>query len=885
MGLAGDEARGALRLVTLLLLLGIGLAIQLHFFAAYPQPALFGDPRGYYEAGQRFLSAVARWRVGESFASSFESVRGLFYLLGVGSLFAVVDAIRPGDFAFFRMVLAGFNAVTMLGVFLLARRLSGTDRGGFIALALAVVYPAFSVQTGRLYPDPVTGCFFVLSSWLYLEAVIRRHAGLMVAAGLTLVVAILVRSQLALYVLAATPLVLAVSAPRWARTADGRRLALALVVSLLPLGLAWVGIQRAVGSRDDVIRLGNLTFHQPYPYGFWQFLDGDGWSTAYRWKSEPFYFALVRQNEAEPGFMRSRARMLAFTARWVAARPLESAGVVLNNVYRLLDRPANDYKWDYPLAYPVQVLLQRAVVVAALAGIALFAAESLSWLGAFFIPLSLVLLHGLTFVWPRYNVPIMPILIAAAGAAVARLIGRAGNIEKRDEEKGVGALPTGPVLLRRAVIVAVAIVVAVALAGVGTSRMLALLVPDLARWLRLAGTLAGLAVPFLLASALAASRRARLFSGIAWTALGLVVTTHALRDDLWHEHTLPLGGATAGVEQAITLSAEAVDRLLVASEAFVVFDLQIARGDTAGIGVEVGGRRYPGSALRPTMPRLPESTSTGGRDWRGYPQWWALALDRSLLPRGGGTLTVRLSVDPPSEASLRLDRFGDQREVYEGPSFGERPRMVALKLEYDGDYRVQTRYPLRSQDAVTSMIDRSGARHDTRAVARIRLLTLDRNEGSLLWRTTPAPAERTAFAFFAETGFRDEAILRVDGGTELKVPLDRTDDWVTEAGSWRLCRRSLGMHGNNPTGAFVLIGPTGKGQPVELAVSFRTGLSERPMLFVLDRRRDFAEAAPHFAACGVAPGVARASGVGVVVNATRNAYPADTGYWTVRDVF
>ena len=37
--------------------------------------------------------------------------------------------------------------------------------------------------------------------------------------------------------------------------------------------------------------------------------------------------------------------------------------------------------------------------------------------------------------------------------------------------------------------------------------------------------------------------------------------------------------------------------------------------------------------MLPTIPRLRESTSTGGRDRRAYPQWWAVRLDPAWLPK------------------------------------------------------------------------------------------------------------------------------------------------------------------------------------------------------------------------------------------------------------
>ena len=100
---------------------------------------------------------------------AFEPVRLLLPLLGVGSLFAALEGLRPGDLAFFRVVMALANTAGMLGAFLLARRLGGTFAGGITALVMAALHPSYSVQTGRLYPDPVTGCLFVWSAWLYVE--------------------------------------------------------------------------------------------------------------------------------------------------------------------------------------------------------------------------------------------------------------------------------------------------------------------------------------------------------------------------------------------------------------------------------------------------------------------------------------------------------------------------------------------------------------------------------------------------------------------------------------------------------------------------------------------------------------------------------------------
>jgi hypothetical protein len=57
------------------------------------------------------------------------------------------------------------------------------------------------------------------------------------------------------------------------------------------------------------------------------------------------------------------------------------------------------------------------------------------------------------------------------------------------------------------------------------------------------------------------------------------------------------------------------------------------------------------------------------------------------------------------------------------------------------------------------------------------------------------------------------------------------------------------------------------------------------MYFMVDRHPPFAELAGHFAACGIEPGMPRAAGMAEVLDASRNSYPDDTGYWTVKEVF
>src|SRR5205814_1020705 len=179
----------------------------------------------------------------------------------------------------------------------------------------------------------------------------------------------------------------------------------------------------------------------------------------------------------------------------------------------------------------------------------------------------------------------------------------------------------------RRMLLTVAVPALVTLAAAASVRSL---LPEGARVGHVLGLLLLIAVP--LAWVGRAPGRARRAAFAAGGALGVLVAAHAIRDVRWHERTVRLGGDVAAVEQLIRLSPDALGRLRSAREAFVVFDLTVPGGDLHDATVEVGGRATGGSALVPTIPRLRESTATGGRDRRTYPQWWALRLDPASLP-------------------------------------------------------------------------------------------------------------------------------------------------------------------------------------------------------------------------------------------------------------
>ena len=848
----------ALRAAPVLALLGSGFAIQAHFLSRYPQPILFGDPGAYYVVGQKFQQAAARLLEGEALSPVFESVRGLLYFAGVGSLYAVIDAIRPQNIEYFRIVLAGFNTLSMLGGFFLGRRLAGAYAGGLVALALAFLYPPFSVQTGRIFPDPITGCAFVWSAFFYLRGVQQKSAASMIASGLTLGIGLLVRSQLIQYVGALLALALLASAPWWWRS--HRKLALALALGFLPAAVLWIVIVRAVsGDLKQIEAFGNFTFQQRYPYGFWQFLDTDGFMGPYRLGQEPYYQALEAEAEARPELLASYPKQLGFTLDYLSSRGPESVLLVLDNMYRLFDRPANDYKWDYPVAYRRQVIYQRALLVLALAGMATLLSASPASAGVFFVPACLAVLHGLSYPWPRFNQPAMPIVIAVAGAFV---VWAAREWRRRAAAGALVLLLLAGILLYTA-------------SGVRMSA------PELARLLRFLGIVSGIAAPFAYAALASRNRRAFVLVGLA--VLLALAGAHELRSRTWHEIELPLGGDVAGIQQSIHLSTEGLQRLRQASEVFLVFDLHIPDGSPRGLHVEVNGRRFAPEKWIPTMPRFGESTAAGGRDRLGYRQWWALRLSEEALDTASIQVSLRSSGRSP--IAVYGDRFPEQEGWYEGPSFGDWPHLASVKLEYDGDYRLPIRRRLESVRSSSFVVHRDEGRSEFPGVFRIRLLEPGTNEGRLWWETEPAPAAKeAAIGFFAYSGKEGSATLLLEEEPALGFPLGSAEDFEVDVPPHRLCHRAEPARGDMAYGGYVLFTPLAREGPVGLGVRFFSGMSAEPLFFSLDRRQDRERLSELIARCNPPPNAAPVDGVGRILDATRNRYPDDTGRWSVVSV-
>ena len=884
-----------LRLAFLLALLGTGFLVQFHFFRAYPQPILFGDPGAYHRVGMKMREAIGEWADGATIGEAYGSFRPYAYLIGTGSIYAGVDSVRGAlrslydsvggagqpewlrPLPFFRIVWALFNTLGMLGCFLFASRLSGSFAGGWIALAAAAVYPSFSTQSGRLYPDPVFSALFVWSAYCFVRAIQASSIRWMVSAGLLLSGGFFARPQFMNYFALLIGFALVVSALFWIREARTRRMALAFTLSVLPSIVLWEVIVRdTAGDFREIERFGFFTFRQQqqYPYGFWMFLDSDGWVGPYQLKEGPFYEALIRERDREPGLMGDRRRQIVFTARYISSRLGDSVLLVLDNVYRLFDRPANDYQWDYPFAVRHQAVLQKILIVLAIAGIAAFTIERRSFALVFFVPLVLCAVYGLSTPKPRYGQPAMLILIGLAGALLAALGARRTKIVAglRHGRAAIGAL----------------LLAGVALLSLGL--VLRDSFPELARILRASSILALLGLPFVLVRlAFAARTRDSVLLTFAWMSLALVTGAHLVRDVSWHETELTLGGRTTGIEQEIRLSSAALNRLRAASQSYILFDIHAPSGELAPARITVSDKSYSGANLFPAMPVMGESTTAGGRNPRRYRQWWALPMERDALPATGSTLKISLTYDGAQPISLFGDRFREGERIYEGPSFGDWPHLAAPKIEYDGDYRLPVRRPLESQGTNSFRVERDLERVEMKAVLRIRIVTLQSNEAHFSWRSpslTKDPARGVGFFAYSEGSV--DAELLIDAEPVLTFPLGSDSDFDVRSDGYRLCHRSEGRRSDHAYGAYVLVFPQRSHRPhsgsAELTVRYRSGMSLRPLTFSVDPGADASTLSDLAQHCGLGKDELRAGAV-EVVSAARNSYPEDTGRWSVLEVY
>jgi hypothetical protein len=170
-------------------------------------------------------------------------------------------------------------------------------------------------------------------------------------------------------------------------------------------------------------------------------------------------------------------------------------------------------------------------------------------------------------------------------------------------------------------------------------------------------------------------------------------------------------------------------------------------------------------------------------------------------------------------------------------------------------------------------------------VLRIRIVSLASNEAHFSWRHAPRGDEPAAgVGFFAHSQGTADAELFVDEEHVLSFPLASDSDFEIREDGYRLCYVADERRGDHAYGAYVLVFPTRRSEPMTLLTRYRSGMSLRPLLFSLEPEGDPSTLGELAETCGLSKDEVLLAGA-EIVSASRNSYPQDTGRWSVAEVY
>lgn len=302
------------------------------------------------------------------------------------------------------MVQSIFSAVTCLFIALLGRR-AFSPAVGMAAGFIAALYPAFIVNSGRLYTESFAVSLTVFSLWLISCTVDEKKRGLLHYAtlGFSLGLLQLTRSVMCLLTLASY-LISMFKEKGWRRLIVAGALTIGLSVSICP----WLVMQKVLFDRASVVvdRVGNYNL-----------FIGTNTQTA-GWLSYPYPDG--SGIEAMPLPELAWKNLKQDPVRWLK--------LMLDKPVRLLKHPWNDFFTSIgPVTFAVQVVFHQSLLI--LSAVGLFISFGDGRQRAASRPARLTRLLLLAFfashliycafiTVPRYNLTAMPGLIVFAAAGL-----------------------------------------------------------------------------------------------------------------------------------------------------------------------------------------------------------------------------------------------------------------------------------------------------------------------------------------------------------------------------------------------------------------------------------------------------------------------------------
>lgn len=360
--------------------------------------------------------------------------------------YALVGGVSPTAA---RIAQALVGTLLVLVVYLLATRLARGRSAGLLAAALTALYPPLVKTAGDLLSEPL-GTLLLTSSIAVLAKALdelassatRRSATMFAASGLLLALTVLTRTDYLLIPLFLLPIVL-VAAWRSGSARGGSLAKRALPAAALALTFSIALTPWSVRNSVREHRFVPVTTGGATPLFIGTYLPGDGTRSGVKEalredaarihpgiKNEPTFripavFIMDAVARRHPELNRDRAISLEAKLnlrRYALGRPLDFAAMMLRKIPKMWTRPFDGGR--YP-ASTLPRLLHLAYVLFGLVGLLILLLRP-GRRGAASAILAAIAygtaLHLLVVAFPRYNLPLMPLLIAAgaAGAVCAQ---------------------------------------------------------------------------------------------------------------------------------------------------------------------------------------------------------------------------------------------------------------------------------------------------------------------------------------------------------------------------------------------------------------------------------------------------------------------------------
>ena len=614
-------------------------------FALFEQPRPMGDPAAYLEMGGKFADAMAHLGSPLGLGPILSDLQPYLALPATGVLYGVLSLI--GGLKVIYAAQAFAMAVSVAGLVSICQSEIGA-RAARIALIVALVHPSFSILPGIVQPEP-----FILAAWTIAALVSLRAVGDapdprgFLGAGILLGAGLALHPQGLSFLLLALILCLLPWMGTWLRRPlPILSLLLGVFTVLLPVAAAERFSKPLAYVLDR--QYGFFAYTSPHPLGFWLYVDSDGWQGPLRIEDTTYQKELIAQR-GEGATSSTFADVAAFVAR----HPTRSAQTVLTNLHRLWHQPDNPFALPFVLPYPVQVLLQRGLVVLFVLGLPALLGGRLALVALPFVMLSMT--YPAYHIFNKYGTPALPFTIIGASLVLDRLLRERGRL--RFMIAGLGAAALG------------ALAPASFFAGLGVSGEWFLPVAFGLVW-------AGLALALTQAiRVFEGDLRSRLLSGAVGVTVLLLASFAASLTDTSR------GVWSASLDQPFEVTCRLPPGTAAAdpqTPAWILIDAE-AR-DAQPPHVELNGRAL--SPPSPTMPTFGLATFRGRRDPAAFRQLWRTRVEDEALASG----EIRISLRGGEQTRV----FGDIRRGSSGPrlSLGTWPYLSVYRLVHEGQYRL-----------------------------------------------------------------------------------------------------------------------------------------------------------------------------------------------------